>query len=461
MFRRFVVSRKAVTKVQATIIAAVIIVAVVVGVAAWWVTRPLPPPPPPVPEAIRIGIVAPMTGVAADVGRDMWSCSVLASEEINEAGGVYVKEYDTKLPVRLFLGDTETSKEGGIRAVTKLITEDKVHILVGGFSSGITVADQVVASEHGMPWIITGASTPYVTHRTDIDVSMMFHHMATTDYYGRITANWLVDDLLPRLTEALGLPKDYKLRVSVIYQDTFYGVGAHEGFVAEVTEKGLPIDIVHEDKFPMGTTDFAPMLPAVAAVKPDAIYHAGFPKETASFIVQARRDFGINSLVATVECNNDVAFYEIIGKWGEGSVVMSTWSTYSIPRGATYDKIVAFKDRFYERWKTYPGMMGVRNYEGVLVAAKVIEMAGTLDPKAIVKALDELHIPEICEPREGGVIDYTEDFRELRPLEFADQTYFDPETGEARSRIVYPAELANPPGTELWLPDWYLEYLGG
>jgi parallel beta-helix repeat protein len=97
-------------------------------------------------KEIKIGIVAPLTGGASTTGQDMWQAAALAAEEINTQGGVNVNGVNMK--ITLVKGDTETSREGGVEAVTKLITEDKVDILVGGFSSGITYADQVVASEH-------------------------------------------------------------------------------------------------------------------------------------------------------------------------------------------------------------------------------------------------------------------------------------------------------------------------
>lgn len=109
-------------------------------------------------EEIKIGVVAPLTGGASTTGTDMWQSAVLAAEQINAKGGVDVG--GVYVPITLVKGDTETSRESGVKAVTKLITEDKVDLLIGGFSSGITYADQVVAAEHKVPFIITGASSP-------------------------------------------------------------------------------------------------------------------------------------------------------------------------------------------------------------------------------------------------------------------------------------------------------------
>jgi len=72
-------------------------------------------------DSIKIGVVASMSGPASTTGKDIWQSAELAASEINEQGGVYVKELDKKIPIVLVQGDDESTREGGIRAVTKLI----------------------------------------------------------------------------------------------------------------------------------------------------------------------------------------------------------------------------------------------------------------------------------------------------------------------------------------------------
>jgi ABC-type branched-subunit amino acid transport system substrate-binding protein len=99
---------------------------------------------------IKIGVVASLTGGASATGQKMWESAVLASEEINAKGGVMVNGKPMK--VVLVKGDDESSGEAGVKTVTRLITEDKVDVLVGGFSSAVTYANEVVAGEHKVPY---------------------------------------------------------------------------------------------------------------------------------------------------------------------------------------------------------------------------------------------------------------------------------------------------------------------
>ena len=120
-------------------------------------------------EELKIGVVASMTGSASTTGKDVWQSAQLAAEEINANGGVYVKELNKTIPIHLYQGDDESTREGGQKAVSKLITQDKVDILVGGFSSAVVSAHQSIVADNKVPYIITGASSPVITQRTDVD----------------------------------------------------------------------------------------------------------------------------------------------------------------------------------------------------------------------------------------------------------------------------------------------------
>ena len=86
---------------------------------------------PQAEQTLKIGVVASMTGSASTTGKDIWQSAVLAVEEINADGGVYIKDLGRKVPIEAILGDDESTREGGQKAVTRLVTEDKVDLLVG------------------------------------------------------------------------------------------------------------------------------------------------------------------------------------------------------------------------------------------------------------------------------------------------------------------------------------------
>ncbi len=401
-------------------------------------------------EEIKIGVVAPLTGGASTTGLDMWQAAVLAADEINAQGGINID--GTSLEVKLFQGDTETSREGGVKAVTKLITENEVDILVGGFSSGITYADQVVAAEHGVPFIVTGASSPVITKRTDIDTSYFFHHCPTTDDYGEDTLLFVDEIVRPAINERFGFPVDRKLRLAVLYQDSKYGEGVYDGIQKAIAEQNLSVEVVAAEKFKMSETDFRTVLTAIKAAKPDVLYPAAFVNEQALIVAQGRRDVGLNTIYLAVECNDDPDYYSGVERWGEYSILESRFSPYAIPAGAIHDSVAQYRQDFENKWGTSPSMMGASTYEGVYIAVDAIKNAGSLDKGAVREALVNLEMPQQIEAMEGGVISFSPDYRESKFKLYMEQLIWDDSIGETRPKIVWPDSVKE---TDFVLPDWY------
>jgi branched-chain amino acid transport system substrate-binding protein len=401
-------------------------------------------------QEIKIGVVAPLTGSASTTGNDMWQSAVLAAEEINSRGGVNVDGVNMK--ISLVRGDTETNPQQGVKAVTKLITEDGVDILIGGFSSGITYADQVVAAEHGVPFIITGASSPVITKRTDIDTSYFFHHCPTTDDYGEVTLLFVDEVLRPAIYERFNLSEDRPLRLGVLYQDSKYGEGVYEGITKAIEKHNLGMEVVAAEKFTMSETDYRTALTVLKDAKPDVVYPAAFLNEQTPIVTQGRRDVGLNSIYLSVECNDDPDYYTGVGRWGEYSIQESRFGPYVVPAGSIHDAVVKFRDDFEARFGNSPSMMGASTYDGVYIAAKAFENAGTLDKAEVRDELAVIEMPEIIEAMEGGVIKFSPDYRESKFQLYMQQLIWDDSLGETRPVIVWPDNLKD---ADFILPDWY------
>ncbi len=393
------------------------------------------------PEYINIGLVAPLSGGASDVGNDMKQAAVLAVEEINADGGVYVDEYGIKIPLKLVEGDTQTSPTEGVTAVERLITNENVVVLVGGFSSGVTLANQVPAAGK-VPYIITGASSSQVTRRTEIDTSYFFHYCSTTDDYSQPILQFFVDELKPLVAA------DRDLKLALIYRDDAYGKGVIESSVAYIEDNSLPIELVAQEKYPTDETDFHTYLTKIAEAKPDAVYTVGFVKDTSSIYIQGQRDVGLNTLYMAVECNEDPKFYELLGEWGDGQLLESKFAPYA----ADYTELMGpYKEAYLAKWGKMPGMMGADTYDGIYLAASAIERAGSLDRTEVRDAIKQTNETEMLILMEGGNIAFDE-YNEISPIIFIEQMFWDEETEELKPFIILPDSLKK---QDFVLPDNY------
>jgi len=402
------------------------------------------------PTEIKVGVIASLTGPASNVGKNMWQSAQVAADEINAKGGVSVG--GAKVPLKLIVGDDESTQQGGQKAATQLITGDKVDILVGGYSSAVTSAYEQTVAEYKIPFVVTGASSPIITHRADIDTSYIFHHCPTTDTYGQYTTKFIDQVVRPAVNAKLGASADRPFRLALLYQDTAFGKGVQTAVNDTITKEKLNIVLVSQQSFKMGESDFRTPLTAIKAANPDAVYLGAFPNEGAPAITQGRRDIGLNTIYLNVENNDNAQFYKDLGQYGEGAIIESRFSPYTAPAGTIAQAQDTFKNAYYAKWGTYPDMMGASTYEGVYIATQAITNAGTTDKAKVRQALVDLNMPQIIEAMKGGTISFSKDYRESQFDLWMEQLSYNATIGECRPFIVWPDNLRV---TGFVLPSWY------
>jgi branched-chain amino acid transport system substrate-binding protein len=402
---------------------------------------------------IRVGVIASLTGPASNVGTNMWQSAQVAADKINADGGVAFKD-GSKAQIKLIVGDDESTATGGQKAATKLITDDKADILVGGYSSAVTSSYEQTIADNRIPFIVTGASSPIITHRTDgIDTSYVFHHCPTTDTYGEYTTQFINQVIRPAVNKKLGAADSRPFRLALLYQDTAFGKGVQTAVNNTISKNNLNIQLVSQQSYKMGDTDFRTQLTAIKAANPDAVYLGAFPNEGAPAITQARRDIGLNSIFLNVENNDNAQFYKDLGQYGEGVIIESRFSPYTAPAGAVTDAQTAFKQAYFAKFGTYPDMMGASTYDGIFIAAKAIGNAGTTDKAAVRQALIDLKMPQVVHAMKDQTISFSPGFRESTFDLWMEQLAFNTTAGETRPSIVWPDNLKT---TEFVLPSGYV-----
>jgi len=457
--------------VKTKLLAAVVIVIVIVGAVAAWI---LISPPTSDRTTIKIGLVAPYQ---IPVGQDMDRAARMAVEEINAMGGVYVSSLGKNLNIQLVTGDTENANpDAAVNEVTRLISQENVDLLIGGFGSSATLAGEVPAIDARVPYIITGASSHLVTRRgpqadygglpadsplriTDADgMSYMFHYCTTTYHYSETVAHFFAEAMKPLLASEYGITRN--LRLAVLYRDDAFGKGVWDATKHFIEADNLPIDIVAEQSYPATTTTFQAELTNVKAAKPDAVYVVDFTANTATIYKQGQNDVGLNSIYIAVECCEEPEFYTALGEWGDRQLLESKFASYAGPPfylSAIDDYVAAY----LAKYNTIPGMMGADTYDAFYIAKDAIERAGTLDKSAVRSAIESCNMNQMLIITESGKIQFstaTEAYHEIAPFTFVEQLYYDATVGECRPKVIWP-ETAPIVGTikqaDFVLPDNY------
>ncbi len=98
-------------------------------------------------KEIRIGAHLPLSGIMASIGKELKWAYEAAVADVNKIGGIYILEYDKKLPVRLVVINDTSDPSVVVRSVSKLINVEKVDFLLSGYTAVYGVIPGCIVAE--------------------------------------------------------------------------------------------------------------------------------------------------------------------------------------------------------------------------------------------------------------------------------------------------------------------------
>ena len=189
----------------------------------------------------------------------------LAVDEINERGGIF------GTPIELVsLINIEASLPLSIQTTKNMILKDKVIAIIGPNRSTHAVAVGPIAQQYRVPMITTAASNPNVTTAGDF----VFMASVTDTFQGKVLAQFAIEELNVTTVAILTLSGDV------------YTEGISEFFARNFSRLGG--EIVANEFYESGTTDFTEQLTRIAATQPEALFISSFAGEIGPITQQAR-----------------------------------------------------------------------------------------------------------------------------------------------------------------------------
>lgn len=313
----------------------------------------------PAEGTIKIGFFSPTTGFAAADGTSALQAAQLAVKLINEQGGVLGQ------PLELVYYDDAAKPDQAASIARKLIEQDGVVAGISGSYSGATRAAAPIFQEAGIPMISAYAIHPEITATGD----KIFRVGTLASVEGRVGAE-LVGSVLKAK------------KVAILTIDNDFGVSLTEGFKAHAEELGL--EIVLEEKYPLGETEFRPIIGKIIAANPDVVYATGYYNEAANFVSQAR-DEGLEATIIGQEGYDSPKFIELAGPAAEGVII-----TTDLNRDSEREMTKLFLEQYKAAYGEEADMVGASAFDAVQVLAYAIKTAGSTDPDAITEAIANL-----------------------------------------------------------------------
>src|SRR6266446_8558422 len=165
------------------------------------------------PNEILIGATLPLSGRFTPMAGTFDRLCQSWAKLVNAQGGFYVKAYDKKLPVKFIIYDDKSEPAESAKFYERLVTVDKVHLLLGPFSSHITKAAVTVADKYKMPMVMAEANDVTIfEQRYKYSVNQV--DLADTESYGYL--------------ELLHTEGEVK-SIAFIAEDTLHSTGALRG----------------------------------------------------------------------------------------------------------------------------------------------------------------------------------------------------------------------------------------
>jgi branched-chain amino acid transport system substrate-binding protein len=255
------------------------------------------------------------------------------------------------------------------------VTVDKVHILIGPYSSPLTFAASAVAEKHGIPMVAAQANSTAIFTRG-------FKWLVGVIDDGPKWSNHYFD-----LLQAEGQART----IGFVIQDTLHAKEVGSGAVPRAQSIGL--EVLAEETVQANTTDFTAIIAKLKTANPDIVYVSAFPPFAIGFYKQAL-ELGLQPREYHI-IHHGAAFRNTVG---EASANYVTGENYWMP-GITYGQPEVFEDllkRTGIRIEDFPwASIHMFAFEAIQAA---LERADALEPEALLTALKGLQIVTIGGP---------------------------------------------------------------
>jgi branched-chain amino acid transport system substrate-binding protein len=309
------------------------------------------------PAPVRIGYAIARTGPFAGGAQVSQEPNyILWAEQVNAAGGLSVQGQKRK--VELVGYDDRSDVETAVRTYEKLMTADKVDLILPPWGSGMNFAVAPIASKHGYPLL---APTALSRKLLDMKLPYFFAFLQQPDRM----MGALVDLLVAKGVKTVG----------IIFMDDLFGLENVNALVPLLKAKGIAI--AEQKSYPLGVQDLSPVLKSIRSKNVDAFLGITYPPDTILAATQSK-EIGFSPKVFYASVGTAFPLFKArMGASAEDVMGMGSWNASMNPGARKYfDAHVARFQKEPDRWASG------HCWAALQVLQEAVEKVG-LDRKAI------------------------------------------------------------------------------
>lgn len=309
-------------------------------------------------DAVKIGLILPMTGPFASTGR-----------QIEAAVRLYMAQHGTTVAgkkIELVLRDDTGTPDVTRRIAQEMIANERVTFLAGFGLTPLALATAPLATQAKKPMIVMAAATAMITEQSPFIVRTSF----TLPQATVPMADWATHNGLKR--------------VATLVTDYGPGLDAEKAFKERFARDGR--EVVADVRVPLRNPDFAPFLQRVADLKPDALF-VFVPSGVGAQFMKQFQERGLDKSGVRLIGTGDLTDDDILNEMGEPAVGVVTTHHYSASNPSAVNK--AFVKAFRAANKNArPNFMGVGGYDGMHVIYEALKATGgSTDGEKLIGAM--------------------------------------------------------------------------
>ena len=314
-------------------------------------------------DAIKIGVTQPLTGAFAASGNYVAQGAKIAEDQINAAGGVLGRK------IQLVIEDNKSNPTEAVATAEKLISKDKVPVMMGAWSSTLTLAVMPKLMEYGVPMLVETSSSGKITTSGN---PWIFRISPTSEMEARAFGP---------LVKALGIKK-----ADFLSTNNDFGLGAAKEFSEMLKAQGVQVGVM--ETMDPKATDFSAQLAKIKASGADTLFVTTAVEQITLILKQAKEQQLKARIITTGGSNSPDQLIQQAGDAANGSmhlVFFTPWFPEAVKNPDLAKKFVA---EWNARKYNVGGLTeGFRGWDGVMTIVEAIKAAGKADPAAIQKAL--------------------------------------------------------------------------
>ena len=306
---------------------------------------------------VRIGVFMSTTGTTANFGISSVNGIKMAADEVNSSGGINGKQ------VELLVQDDRSDASEAATIVTKFVTQDQVHAIIGEVASSRSLAAAPIAQNAHIPMLTPSSTNPEVTRKGNY----IFRSCFIDPVQGAAIAQFAAKSLNAKAAAIMVDRKnDYSTGLEKVISETFTKMGGK---------------IVAVQSYQEGDQDFNAQLTSLKGANPEVIFVPGYYNDVGLIAKQAR-DKGITVPLIGGDGWDSVQLYAIGGSALNGSYFTNHYSPYD-----TDPKVQKFVNDYKSRYGAVPDALAATAYDAARIMFDAVKRAPSLDGTAIRDAL--------------------------------------------------------------------------